>query len=338
MGNCLDKPRENGIDSDPRSFNIPLMETSLIESKQSNFLDSEKSNINNGNHSHNMQCQQHEKNAFIFSMNANNDRFAKLHALFKYTWQANFLAPVDERLKLGNARVLDLGCRTGEWVLDVSVQYPLAKVCGIDKLNFFPSPIPLNSVFLPLDILDGLPFDDNTFDLVHTCCSAFTYTEIEWKQKIIKELIRVLKPGTGWLSLLEISLFYTNEGPNTAELTKHMRLYLKEKKINPDITKLQENLLRASNQFTDIQVYEKSHILESNSSRAGDIAAKEFALTMYALGKELSSFMGLDNEGYESLVELSVKEFNVYKTSARQIRIIARRKSLKTLMKSGETN
>ncbi|CAG8581648.1 1054_t:CDS:2 [Ambispora leptoticha] len=252
---------------------------------------------------------------------------SSLHALFKSTWQVNFLAPVHELLESGNARVLEYGCQTGEWVLDISDNYPLAKVWGIDTSNNFPSsPIPLNSNFLICDILNvnGLPFADNTFDLVHTRCLAFTFTEIEWEQRVIKELSRVLKPGTGWLSLLEISLFYTNEGPNTAKLTESMRSFLKEKNVNPDITSLQLKLLHESNHFADIQVHERFPATEINID-IDDIIAKEFALTIHSLGAELSNFMGLDNEEYNSLIESSVKEFNIYKTSVKQTKIIARR-------------
>ncbi|CAG8482091.1 9878_t:CDS:2 [Ambispora gerdemannii] len=318
MGNCLDKLQGNGTNSDPRSIIIPLTGASSVDNSQCVSFESEQSNNNSGNHPHKQRKA---------SLYASNDHLSMLHALFKYTWQANFLAPVHEKLEFGNARVLNLGRHTGEWVLDVSDKYPLAKVWGIDTSNFssnFSASIPLNSVFLHIDVLKGLPFADNTFDLIHTQCLTFTFTEIEW-EKVMKEFLRVLKPGIGWLSLLEINLFYTNEGPSTAKLTDQMRLFLKEKKINPDIAILQENLLHASNQFTEIQVHERFHTLESNVSRAGEIAAKEFALTMYALGRELSDFMGLDNEEFMSLVESSVKEFNAYKTRARQTRIIARK-------------
>ncbi|CAG8435875.1 6002_t:CDS:2 [Ambispora gerdemannii] len=296
MGNCVNKPKESVTDSDPCSIAAPLTETC------------------------NKQRQQHQQNSLVCSI---NDRSSKLHSLFKDTWQENFLAPVHDQLNRGNARVLDLRCQTGEWVLDVSDKYPLAKIWGIDTItsNFFPSQKPLNCNFLHLDILNGLPFADNTFDLVHTRCLIFTLTEIEWEQKVIKELSRVLKPGTGWLSLLEINLLYTNEGPDTAKLTEYTKLFLKEKKMNPDIASLQANLLRASNKFTNIQVHERF----PTSEHANNISAGEFALTMYDLGKELSNFIGLNDAEYQSLVESSVKEFNIYKTSVRQTRVIARR-------------
>ncbi|CAG8502842.1 2358_t:CDS:2 [Ambispora gerdemannii] len=295
MGNCLDKPQEGETDSSP---------CSIATSSTGTY---------------------NEQHSMTYLINADNDRFSKLHTLFKCTWQANFLAPVHKQLGLGNARVLELGCQTGEWVLEVSEKYPLAKVWGIDTSNYFPSSIPLNSTFLHHNIiLNGLPFADNTFDFVHARCLAFTFTDIEWEQKIIKELLRVLKPGTGWLSLLEINLFYKIEGQNTAKLTEYMKLFLNEKKMNPDIASLQEHLLRASNQFTDIQVHERFPTLD----HMNDIAAEEFARRMYALSKELSEFIGIDNEEYKSLVKSSVKEFNIYKTSIRQTRVIARKISL----------
>src|SRR5262249_54279869 len=85
--------------------------------------------------------------------------------------------------------ILDVGCGTGRWALDVAQQFPQTRVIGLDILSpalstvpFSPvagapwaSPHPPNYASVQADALSGLPFDDATFDYVRVAnmsCAA----------------------------------------------------------------------------------------------------------------------------------------------------------------------
>ena len=71
--------------------------------------------------------------------------------------------------------------------------------------QMYPSPgdskIPPNASFSQVDIVKGLPFDDNTFDFVHLRFLVQYLTEEQWNEKVIKELLRVTKVG-GWIEIM----------------------------------------------------------------------------------------------------------------------------------------
>ncbi|CAI2185370.1 17066_t:CDS:2, partial [Funneliformis geosporum] len=131
------------------------------------------------------------------------DRLEKQHYLFRHIWQGNFSAPVHEHLrkKENHACVLDVGCGPGTWVTEMAYEYPSAVFVGVDISPIFPSELkkPENATFLQ-NMLDGLPFEDDTFDFVYQRFLASAISEEQWKDEVIYELYRVTKPG-GWVEL-----------------------------------------------------------------------------------------------------------------------------------------
>jgi ubiquinone/menaquinone biosynthesis C-methylase UbiE len=94
-------------------------------------------------------------------------------------------------------------------------KFPLSNFTGIDFYPIYPSVTSvklINATFLRSNILDRLFFDDNTFDFVHMRCLNPIFTEKEWEDTVLKELIRVCKPG-GWIELVELDYTYLNQGP-----------------------------------------------------------------------------------------------------------------------------
>jgi SAM-dependent methyltransferase len=67
-----------------------------------------------------------------------------------------------------SARVLDMACGSGVWVLEMATEFPNAQFYGVDMVPLYPSEIkPPNTSFQQVDILKGLPFPDEYFDYVH---------------------------------------------------------------------------------------------------------------------------------------------------------------------------
>jgi ubiquinone/menaquinone biosynthesis C-methylase UbiE len=55
-----------------------------------------------------------------------------------------------------------------------------------------------------MDVTDGLPFEDDTFDFVHLRLFVLAFNEMQW-DKSLKEIYRVIKPG-GYIQLMEVNL------------------------------------------------------------------------------------------------------------------------------------
>ena len=87
---------------------------------------------------------------------------------------------------------------------DMAYEYPSAIFIGVDISPIFPpeQKKPENATFLQ-NMLDGLPFEDDTFDFVYQRSLASAISEDQWKGDVIYELYRVTKPG-GWIELMYV--------------------------------------------------------------------------------------------------------------------------------------
>lgn len=91
------------------------------------------------------------------------------------------------------ARVLDCGCATGELAVELATSIGTQRLYGVD----------INEQMLLLardkdirtavaDLNSGLPFEDNTFDVVN---ASFVLEHLVQTDVFVKEIRRVLKPG-----------------------------------------------------------------------------------------------------------------------------------------------
>lgn len=98
-----------------------------------------------------------------------------------------------------------LGCHSNCSKKDVATEFPGSQFYGIDIFDLFPSNIrPANVTFQVRDALEGLPFPDNTFDLVNLRMFIISIKANEWPV-VLKEIYRVLKPG-GFIQCCECSM------------------------------------------------------------------------------------------------------------------------------------
>jgi ubiquinone/menaquinone biosynthesis C-methylase UbiE len=123
------------------------------------------------------------------------------HYMLRSFIKGNYLAPI------GQPRdILDVGCGTGRWAMDLAAEFPRANVIGVDV-----APPPLaegahadaadNYTFVQGNVLERLPFADNSFDFVHQRYLILAIPASRWPQ-VIAELLRVTRPG-GWVELIE---------------------------------------------------------------------------------------------------------------------------------------
>lgn len=131
-------------------------------------------------------------------------RLNSQHYLCRFLLEGNQLTPdVREGLQRG-ITVLDAGCGTGIWSMDMARDYPASSFTAYDMVDaykrFIDKKTPANCQFLTANTLD-LPFLDNSFDYVFQRLQNLSFRENEWP-RAISELVRVTKPG-GWIELGE---------------------------------------------------------------------------------------------------------------------------------------
>ncbi|KAK4685762.1 hypothetical protein P7C73_g4385, partial [Tremellales sp. Uapishka_1] len=130
---------------------------------------------------------------------ANPDAHSRLNtqhrALKTVNDQKNYIAPLDAVLcdTSEERRVLDIGTGTGIWAIEMALEFPHAEVIGVDLAPVKPyDNLPENVHFMIEDAAQGLPFADNSFDVVH---SRALFLGIRDWPAYVTEIVRLVKPG-----------------------------------------------------------------------------------------------------------------------------------------------
>jgi SAM-dependent methyltransferase len=113
------------------------------------------------------------------------------------------------------ARILDVGSGSGQWGFDVCGELPDAVVVGVDLVPSKPGR-PARYGFVRGNLLQGLPFADDLFDLVHQRLLVSGIPLVSWPA-LVAELVRVTRPG-GWVELIEGPWEFERAGPATRRL------------------------------------------------------------------------------------------------------------------------
>ena len=108
-----------------------------------------------------------------------------------------------------NQRVLDIGCGTGTLVVLLKRRYPAAQIVGLDPdpkaLRRAQKKVRRAGVAVQLDegFADELPYEKGTFDRVLSSLMLH-HLEDQDREKMLREVLRVLKPG-GSFHLLDFA-------------------------------------------------------------------------------------------------------------------------------------
>ncbi|CAO3619856.1 unnamed protein product [Cunninghamella echinulata] len=181
------------------------------------------------------------------------------------------------------AKICDIGCGPGTWIMDVATEYPNCQLTGVDMCDVFPTSIrPVNVVFELGNPLEKLPFPDNTFDFIHIRLFILALRKHEWPI-VFQELYRVLKPG-GFLESMECDqMVLGNEIFNWAG-TKIFEMMV-ELDQDPYIVKNIPDILQSKN-FQMVDIQKKAAVIGGNQP-----LGKEFMWDVVNIYKSLKHIL-----------------------------------------------
>jgi ubiquinone/menaquinone biosynthesis C-methylase UbiE len=134
------------------------------------------------------------------------------HYIYRHVLRGNFLVPLSQP-----SAILDVACGTGVWGKEMAQQFPNTRIVGFDLEDIKASgPLPHNYEFVRGNLLNGLPFADNSFDCVHQRLVLASAVPFSRWMDVFKELLRVVRPG-GWLELPEVGVEVNPLGPLTRQ-------------------------------------------------------------------------------------------------------------------------
>ncbi|CAG8562892.1 12843_t:CDS:2 [Ambispora leptoticha] len=247
------------------------------------------------------------------------ERLIRYHNAGKSIWGGLFKSPVEKKLKEG-ANVIDIGCGSGTWLIDMARKYPNSNFTGIDFSPIFPTDgIPSNAQFINYNLLDGLPFEDSSFDFIHQKFLVVAFTQVQWEEKVIPELIRLGRPG-GWIEFVESDPYLSSDGESTQRICNAFRDFLTSKGLNIQLSDDLPLLLENTNKFSEVRKERKRIILGRRGGKAGEETLKFLTKGMESGRIWLSASMNITPEHYDLLNEAIPTEVEKYNSFINQYR------------------
>ncbi|RIB25447.1 S-adenosyl-L-methionine-dependent methyltransferase [Gigaspora rosea] len=241
-----------------------------------------------------------------------SDRLHLQHFLLRYIWQSNFSAPIEHILSKSDSKILDAG-------------YPSISVVGLDISPHQPTQIkPSNFTFVKANILEGLPFEDNTFDFVFQRYLVSAYSKDKWPY-VINELVRVLKPG-GFLELCEFSHLF-DTGPANQRLWSTVAKVLEGRGVDLNTCQKLEEYMQNQDKLENIkkEVKQCYHGLKSNDIELSKVAISNTTSVYASLKQPLTKTLNISKDEFDELVKVSKDELFEFDTYYNVVRVYARK-------------
>ncbi|CAG8498753.1 7174_t:CDS:2 [Ambispora gerdemannii] len=236
-----------------------------------------------------------------------------------------FSAPMHEKLEKG-ARILDVGCAAGSWLLDMAICYPKSSFVGVDiSSEFIPeNEKPKNVIYLQYNVLDGLPFCDSSFDMVYERCliSAFNKSRLI---TFIEECVRVTKPG-GWIESHEMEAMFRGEvGPTTKRLLLAMNDFLKIKGCDARTFSTMSEYFAANGKIENIGVEKNSIPVGSWAGPIGALSVEAINEGWLSLKPVMQITLGVNDQEYNGLLGQVRIEGSKYRATYRTHRVFGQK-------------
>ncbi|CAG8585951.1 330_t:CDS:2 [Ambispora gerdemannii] len=235
----------------------------------------------------------------LMKLDKNESTSSFFHDLNKEVWKSLTPPPISLLLKEGKSKILDIGCSSGAWILEMAQEFKESVLVGLDgKTAEFPKDTPSNAAFIECNVLDGIPFPENTFDYVHQSGMLSSYTTNEWRT-IIYDIVRVLKPG-GYVEISGLDFRYSKAGPVTKKIHRAYVTYIESKGKSYSIIPYLDGFLRDLNAIPDIKFDEQAVAIGTWGGNLGETMQQNH-LNVYrdrAIAPNLASILEMNEQEY----------------------------------------
>jgi len=251
------------------------------------------------------------------------------HYIFRMGFNGNIVAPVKDVLKKGG-KVLDVGCGTGIWLLEVAEEFPNAKCCGIDMSPIFPTTVkPKNITFLKANMLDGLPFEDDTFDLVHMRLLVMALRVSEWPT-VLSEIFRITKPE-GHVQLFEATVPIIRGGQYSTMFNEKATSMLALRDQDPMIASKLRRLMDTAG-FVNIKQKTISFPL-GWYGRLGDMMVDDMRQVVEGMKPLMVKIFSVTDEDVEQMINGMLKEWPAMKSYMNAFAYVGRKPGIASRVK-----
>ena len=237
------------------------------------------------------------------------DRLDLQHVLLSSLISGNIVAPI------GNpTSILDVGCGTGRWCQEMAATLPDAHITGVDVV--IPEREgyvwPTNCTFLTGDVLQRLPFADESFDAVHQRLLMGAIPAERW-QGVIRELVRVTRVG-GWIKLIESEGVFPKSGPHMQQIGQWVVAAGNSRGIDVLVGKKLESFLLNALAVERVETKTLFIPMGNQDDPIESMSAEVAQALFQSLKPLIVTNVGVSREEYDRLLALARDEWKEYGT------------------------
>ncbi|KAG0288903.1 hypothetical protein BGZ98_004062, partial [Dissophora globulifera] len=193
----------------------------------------------------------------------------------------------------------------------MSTEFTETNFTGIDISAVWPTEIrPRNCRFQAVNAIQGLPFEDNTFDYVYQRFMIFAYPAKDWPF-IVQELVRVTKPG-GIVELTEMPVASNANGPELTRVLEILEQGCTAKGLDTKVAKKLDVLLRDAG-MEQIRACHASIPVGAWGAKVGQLMRENCAGLWSSLRGLIKEMTGMNNAQYEAMVKRVFIEYETHK-------------------------
>lgn len=257
------------------------------------------------------------------------ERQLRQHYVLKHILKGNIHVPVS---KESPVVILDSACGAGLWTLDMALDYPNAKVIGLDAFperngsdnTIISAP---NVVYKTGDLTSQLQLPTNSVDVIYQRDASTILPHHVWPL-LLSELKRVAKPGA-YIQLVEYNFTLKDPGPVLALVNEWYRIASNSVGVIPSEAKqLNTFLIKAG--FEDVKEmviripigeWHKDEVQKEN----GFLYKQVIKALFHSMKKWWVSELDVSAEEYDKVITAALKEFDEQRSSIEWVIYTARK-------------